>query len=216
MSDRRALVGIGGLGLGLALVVVAGRLLVDGRAALNAGLAAQARGDRGEAIGRYLAAARLYLPGSPHVSVALERLGAMAGEAERGGDKATARQAWEAVRAALLGTRSFYVPFEDRLDEADRHLAVLYAELEDPQVEPGASPEARRAWHAAKLARRPGPSLPYVLLALGGLGSWIGAAFAFLRRGLDAGLKLRRGPAIASGLAFAVGFALFLVGLRLA
>ena len=53
-------------------------------------------------------------------------------------------------------------------------------------------------------------------MALFGLALWLGGAVGFIRRGLDAGLRLRRGPALAAGIIFAIGFALFVTGLRLA
>jgi hypothetical protein len=200
----------------VALAVVVVRVAVDAHAALRAGEAAQARGDGREAVRQYLDAARLYLPGSPTVRAALDRLDGMAAAAEQRGDLASARAALEAIRAALLGTRSFYTPFAERLPGVEARLARIYAETEDPRVDPGASPEARRAWHLARLARHPGPSVPYAAMALGGLFLWLGAAVGFVRTGLDAGLRLRRGPALAAGLAFALGFALFVTGLRLA
>jgi hypothetical protein len=199
-----------------ALAVVVVRVAVDSRAALRAGQAAEARGDGREAVRHYLDAARLYLPGSPTVREALDRLDGLARAAEQRGDGSAARAALEAIRAALLGTRSFYTPFEERLPGVEARLARLYAEAEDARVDPGASLEARRAWHAARLAAHPGPSVPYAFMALGGLALWLGAAVGFVRKGLDAGLRLRRGPALAAGIAFAVGFALFVTGLRLA
>jgi hypothetical protein len=203
-------------GLLVGLLVVTGRVAVDSRAALRAGTAAEGRGENPEAIRRYLDAARLTLPGSPWVRQALERLDGLAGRAEREHDGTTARRALEAMRAAILGTRSFYTPHAERLPAIDARLARLYAEAEDLRVDPAATGEARVAWHAARLARRPGPSLPFAALALAGLGLWMGAAAGFVRRGLDAGLRLRRGPALAAGALFAVGLTLFIVGLRLA
>lgn len=203
-------------GIGLALAVVVARVAVDGRAALRAGEAAEARADAEEAIRHYGDAARLYLPGAGHVTRALDRLEAIAAAAEEAGAPDIARRALEAFRAAALGTRSFYTPHAGRLPAIERRLAALLAELEDPRVDPGASRAAREAWHAARLARRPGPALPYVLLALAGLALWVGAAVGFFRAGLDPGLRLRRGPAIAAGVIFVLGFALFLTGLRLA
>src|SRR3954451_2950479 len=95
--------------------VVVARVAIDGRAALRAGWAAEGRGESLEAIRRYLDAARLTLPGSPWVADALARLEGMATRAEQGGDATTARRALEAMRAALLGSRSFYVPHDDRV-----------------------------------------------------------------------------------------------------
>jgi hypothetical protein len=203
-------------GLLVALAVLVTRVAVDARAALRAGEGAEARGDRAEAVRHYLDAARLYLPGSGTVRRALDHLEGMARTAEGAGDPGGARAPLEAIRAALLGTRSLYTPFADRLPDVERRLAAIYAQLEDPGVDPGASLEARTAWHASRLARHPGPTVGYVLLALVGLALWLAAAVGFMRRGLDAGLRLRRGPALAAGIVFVVGFALFLTGLRLA
>jgi hypothetical protein len=199
-----------------ALAVVTVRVAVDSRAALRAGWAAEGRGETLEAIRRYLDAARLTLPASPWVRQALERLDGIATRAEQAHDSVTARRALEAMRAAILGTRSFYTPHGERLPAIDARLARLYARAEERRVDPAASLEGRVAWHAARLARRPGPALPFAALALAGLALWLGSAVAFVRRGLDAGLRLQRGPAIAAGVLFVVGLALFVVGLRLA
>ena len=80
----------------------------------------------------------------------------------------------------------------------------------------GAPFEQRRAWHLERLLARPGPSLPATFAALGGLALWLGAAVLFIRRGLDRGLRLQRGWATASAVAFFIGFTLFLLGLRFA
>jgi hypothetical protein len=203
-------------GLLVAAAVLVGRVAVDGRAALRAGESAEGRGERAEAVRHYLDAARFYLPGSATVRRALDHLDGIARGAEAAGDPAGARPALEAIRAALLGTRSLYTPYAERLPDVDRRLAAIYAQLEDPRVDPGASIESRTAWHASRLARAPGPTVGYVLLALFGLALWLGGAVGFMRRGLDAGLRLRRGPALAAGIIFVVGFALFVTGLRLA
>lgn len=199
-----------------ALAVLVGRLLWDSRAAVRAGDDAERRGDHREACRRYLDAARLYVPGSPFVRRALDALEDMAETAQKAGDLASARQALEAMRAALLGTRSFYTPHAERLPRIDGRLARLYALLEDAQGSPGGSPAARQAWHAERLSRRPGPAAVPVLLVFVGLALWLGAAVAFVAKGLDAGLRLRTGPAIASGVVFLLGFTLFVAALRLA
>lgn len=211
---RVALLWAVGLLIGLGVVVV--RVAVDGRASLKAGEAAEARGDRAGAIRQYLDAARMYLPGSPTVRRALDHLDVLATTAAQAQDSTTERAALEAIRAAILGARSSYTPEEERLARVDRRLAALYATVEDPGVDPSASVETRTAWHAARLAQRPGPAVGYVVLALLGLALWLSAVVGFVRRGLDGGLRLRRAPALAAGIAFAVGFALFLTGLRLA
>jgi hypothetical protein len=193
--------------------VVVARVAIDGRAALRAGSVAEGRGESLEAIRRYLDAARLTLPGSPWTAQALDGLDALARRTEAAGDGVTARRALEAMRAAILGTRSFYTPHAARLAAIDARLAHLYSSVPDERP---SAPKDLEAWYAARLAPRPGPSLPFALLALAGLGLWLGAAVAFVRWGLDAGLRLRPGGALASGLLLGLGVALFIVGLRLA
>jgi hypothetical protein len=157
------------------------------------------------------------VPGNPYVVRALDALQASADRAEKGGDKALARRALEAMRAALLGTRSFYTPHGERLPGIEGRLARLYAESEgSARVGAVESVEARTAWHRERLGRRPGPATLPVMLALGGLALWLGAALAFFFKGLDPLLRLRTGRAIAAGVAFLIGFAMFVAGLRLA
>lgn len=203
--------------LGLtALAVLVGRVLWDSRAAYLGAAAAEARGDRVEAVRGYLDAARLYAPGSPYVRHALDALQDLAAGAEKTGDRAAARQALEAIRAALLATRSFYTPYAERLPDVEARLARIYGETESEKVAPGASLEARRAWHASRLGHHPGPATLPVLLAFLGLALWLGALVGFLTRGLDGTLRLRRAPAVLAALVFVVGFTLFLAALRLA
>jgi hypothetical protein len=201
-------------GLAVACAVIVARLLIDARAAYRNGAAAEQRGEIGEAIRHYLDAGRLYVPGSPYTRDALDRLDALAIAAVTQGDYATARSAFEAERAALLGTRSFYTPYAARLPELERRLARLLAAGEE--IPGAASFEDRARWHAEKLAQRPRPSTPWVLLALLGLAMWTTSAMIFFRRGLDAQLGLRRLPALLAASGFIVGLALFLVCLRLA
>lgn len=202
------------LGTAAALTVIVVRLLVDARTAYRNGVAAEARGEISEAIRFYLDAGRLYVPGSPFTRGAIDRLDAIGVAQVTKGDYAVARAAFEAERAALLGTRSFYTPFAERLPSLDRRLSRLLAAVEDH-----ASPatfEERAKWHADRLAERPRPKTSFVLLALLGLGTWIASVVTFFRKGLDANLALRRAPAAFAGVGFLVGLALFLVCLRLA
>jgi hypothetical protein len=115
-----------------------------------------------------------------------------------------------------LATRSLYIPHGSRLPDIEHRLARLLAAAEDRSVAPGISFEARAAWYMERLTRRPGPALAHVLLALAGLVLWVGSAIGFCTKGLDVKLRLRRPHAIIAGVAFIVGFAMFLAGLRFA
>jgi hypothetical protein len=203
-----------GAGLTLALGIVVVRLLVDARASLQSGAAAEQRGEIEAAIRHYLDAARLYVPGSPYPTRALDRLDALAVAAVTRGDYAAARTAFEAERAALLGSRAIYQPNAGRLPELERRLARLLAASED-NVTPATFAE-RTAWHAQRMAEHPGPKNSWVLLALLGLAIWIASAVLFFRHGLDAQLGLRRVPAVLAASGFLLGLMLFLVCLRLA
>jgi hypothetical protein len=199
-----------------ALGVVTVRVLQDSSAALDAGDEAARRGDPAEATRHYLHAVRMYVPGSPYVGRGLDRLETLATAAAKTGDAAAERRALEAARSGLLGARSFYTPHAGRLEAADRALAALYARTEDPAVAPGATREAREAWHLTQLSRRPGPAPVPAVLALLGLALWLSAVGVFVRRGLDRALKLRPRWAFIAAVGFLAGFALFVVGLRLA
>ena len=214
MGGHRRQVVIVLLGVAAALAVIVVRLLVDARAAYGNGAAAEERGEVGEAIRFYLDAGRLYVPGSPFTRNALDRLDAIGIALVTKGDYATARTAFEAERAALLGTRSLYIPYAERLPSLERRLSRLLAAAED-RASP-ATFEDRARWHAERLAERPRPKTPLVLLALFGLALWVTSAVLFFRKGLDGNLVLRRGPAMLASMGFLVGIALFLVCLRLA
>jgi len=198
----------------VAFTIVVVRLLVDARSAVQLGAVAEAHGDLTQAIRHYLDAGRLYVPGSPYTRAALDRLDAIGVACVTRGDYDTARSAFEAERAALLGTRSFYTPYARRLPDIERRLARLLA-----ATEANATPStfaARAAWHAQRLAQRSGPKTAFVMLALLGLALWVASAVAFFVRGLDANLALRRAPAALAGAGFVLGLCLFLVCLRLA
>jgi hypothetical protein len=196
--------------------VVTARVLQDSAAALDAGDEAARRGDPAEAARHYLHAVRMYVPGSPYVGRGLDRLETLASAAAKSGDAPAERRALEAVRSGLLGARSFYTPHAARLEAADRQLAALYARTEDPAVAPGATPEQREAWHLAQLSRRPGPATVPAVAALVGLAMWLSAVGVFVKRGLDRALRLRPRWAWIAAIGFFAGFALFVVGLRLA
>ena len=71
------------VGVALAIVVVAARLLYDSRGALHAGEMSEARGDRPEAIRHYQDAARLYVPVLPGPPDTRCRLSQAARECQR-------------------------------------------------------------------------------------------------------------------------------------
>ncbi len=202
------------LGLIAALAVVVTRLVLDARGAYREGLAAEQRGDVDAAIRHYRDAGRAYVPGSPFTRHALDRLDAIGVASVNKRDYLTARSAFEAERAALLGTRSFYTPYAARLPELERRLSRLLAATEGPGI--AGTFEVRAKWHAERLAKRPGPKTSLVMLALLGFVLWIGSAVAFFLKGVDANLALRRMPAILASAGFLVGLSLFLVCLRLA
>jgi hypothetical protein len=201
-------------GLLAALSVVVVRLLVEAAHAYRQGAAAEERGETAEAVRHYLDAARAYVPGNPVVRRALDRLDAIAVAAVTKGDYATARSAFEAERAALLGARSFYTPHAERMPGINRRLARLMAATEDPTGAPGF--EERAAWHEQRMGERLRPKTSLVMLALLGLALWVTSGVMFFRKGLDRNLALVRTPAVFAGLGFLAGLAMFLVCLRLA
>ena len=205
--------------LGVVLVVLlalAVRVIGSSRAELAEARALDGHGDPAIAVSHYRRAARWYAPLSPYPEQALARLSEIGAQAEHDGDVDLALSAWRSIRAATLGARSFYVPYEDRLREADRHIASLMAALPPPPVDARSSPEQREAAHLALLEEDPGPAPLPSLAALVGLATWIAAAFAFATRAFDDEDRVVPREARTWGAAFCVGMALFVLGLFLA
>jgi hypothetical protein len=201
---RAAIIALALASMGLGVVTT--RALWQGRSALAAGDEADARGDVAAAIERYRRAARWYVPGAPHVREAYERLEALAEAAEREGDEATALRAWRGVRSSILATRGVRVPFEERLERANQRIAHLLAAQQ-------AEGEDARSAMLEELERPAGPSPAWMVLALFGLGLWIGGGALFATRGVTRDDALQPRYAAAAGVLVALGLIFWLLGL---
>ncbi len=206
-----AVVVLAGLGL------LTGRVLVSSRAELGEGRAALARGDREAAVVHLRRAAHWYAPGSPFVTEALDELRHVARQAEMEGQEELALAAYRAIRTSCIGTRSFYTPHEDRLREANRRIAALMARASPrPPMDRGKTAAQLGREHYELLDRLEAPNPFWSALAGLAFLGWIVAAFAFVFRGLDAELRLRKRPALLWAGLTALGLALWAVSLLLA
>ena len=196
--------------VGLGVVVT--RVFWDGRAALQAGDQALARGDVEGAVVAWRRAARWYAPGAPHVATAYVRMEALAQEADAHGDRPGALLAWRAIRSSALATRSFYQPFTDRLAAANQRIAALMAS-EEKASDPRMNEDERRKLQLALLDRDDSPNLGFTVIALAGFAAWVGGGFWFARRGVTADDQLDRRTAIRSGLLIAAGLLVWMLGL---
>ena len=208
---RKVLVGAA-VGLGL-FGLVAGRVLVAGRAALGAGLGAAARGEDEAALTQLRRATRWHLPGSPYPARAMDALCALADRAEARGDLRLARRALEAVRSGILATRSVYTPEAARLPPTNRRIATLLAREEGATADQGKTEAERAAYHLALLEHDPLPSLAWSLVALAGFATFVLGAVALTLRGVGPGDRLDRRAGLRFSIAIALGFACFVVGL---
>ncbi|HEY6726041.1 MAG TPA: hypothetical protein VI197_18530 [Polyangiaceae bacterium] len=127
---RRVAIGslIACVGLGL----LTARAVEKGEAAVRESDRAFDQGKVQEAAHHARRAAVYYAPGAPHLRAAYERLRAVAAGAEAAGDRETARFAWNAVRSAVLETRHVALPFPDELAAANRALARLEVQGDEP------------------------------------------------------------------------------------
>jgi hypothetical protein len=211
-TARRSALRIGGWAVGLGgllLAIVVSRATLSAHSELRAGEAALARGDVLLAIDALERAGRMRVPGASTHLVALDRLEAIGAPAAAAGDLATARAAYEAARRALLGTRSLGTPQAERLQRLNARLAELMARAD----EGGGTPEARRSWHAARLARTEAPRAGFTVMLLIGFGLWVGGGAALALGGIGPDDRLRRWQALLAAAAIAGGLALWLVGL---
>ena len=195
--------------VGVALAIAAVRVLFASRAELERGRELEARADLDAAIPHYRRAAKWYAPGSPYVAEALDRLAGIGRRAEAAGERERALAAWGAVHAAIASARGVWVPHRARLEEADAHLGRLRAA-------DGAADGPSAAERGAELGALPGPSPFWTLLLLAGFAAWVGGAFAFARRAIDAEDRLASGPARRWGVLVVCGFVAFTLGLAFA
>lgn len=204
---------IAGTVLGLCLGVVVTRAFYDGGRALSRAKAAESAGELDDAVRWYRRAARWYVPGAPHVSDAYDALERVARQAEEDDNPMLALDAWRGVRNSVLATRSFYVPFEERLEPANRRIAALMARVEGAEADPGKTEAEREQWHYELLERDDAPSVFWSLVALLGFAGWLGGGFLFAFRGVTADDRLDARPAAASGVLVAVGLVVWMLGL---
>jgi hypothetical protein len=211
MAIRRHVVAGVLLAAGL-FAVVAVRLLLESRESVSQGAEYERNGKLTEAVAAYRDAARAYVPLTPYSAFGFERMIAIGKHGKEKGDLALARLAFESFRGAALATRSAYTPHSHELIEVQRHLAEIYAQWDRARAE---NPESARSnpYFAGLLQAPVGPSLGRSVAALVGLGIWISAVVVFLFLGLDSALRPRKPLVLTSGIAFALGVALFAWGL---
>jgi len=205
-----------------ALLVVVLRLTWDAHKLASYGEMQASRRAYPEACAAFMDAARAYYPGNPYADLAFARLLALADEAPALGNVVAPdleRRALESFRTAAMATRSTYVPHAAELAKVNERLATIYARWEQEARGvykgslQGASFEQRKQWHLQKLQEVPGPSWLWSSVAFVGLGIAVGAVVLFIAKALTPALRVQRGPALGAGLAFLVGFALFLLGI---
>jgi len=221
------------LAVGLAAVMT--RAVWAGARALANGDAAEQRGELALAVDLWRQAARWYVPGATHVEAAYQRLDTLARAAEARGDIDTALAAWRGIRSSILATRSFYLPHAERLEPANRRIAVLMAALERaPARGPGdadtpapdiALPadagsdfgdDEDAAWHYQRLAPVPGPSPFWSLVAIIGFATWLTGGLVFALRGVTSDDRLVPRTAAYAGILVACGLVIWFLGLYLA
>lgn len=212
MAPAARALGIGAVVLSLLVV----RVLSFAREELAQGDALVAQNDLDGAIVQYRRAARWYAPASPYYVSALERMAVLGRDAEAKGETERALRAYRGVRAAIMSTRSFYLPEPARLHAADERIAALMAEQPAPGMDAGKSKDQIRREHLALLTRVPEPSVLWTVVLLVGFFSWVFAAFAFSVRAVDQHDRWVLPQARKWGAIIVVGFALFVLGMALA
>ncbi len=190
---------------GVILAVLAVRVVTSAHAELIRGEALMARGDPDSAILAFRRAARFYAPGNPYSNEGLRHLWRVGTAAERAGETERALAAYRSMRAAIMSSRSVYVPHRAMLERADQAIARLGA---------GSGESAREL--LAQLEAPPRPHVGWLLVVLAGWIAWTAGAFAFAQRAIDEEDRLRPSAARLWGTVIVFGFGLFVIGMALA
>jgi len=201
---------------GVVLAVVATRVVVASRGELGRAETLREAGDLDGALLHYRRAAKWYAPGNPYHARALRGLAELGVEAEEAGETGRALAAWRAIRAAILGARSLYVPHRDQLDAANRRIAALMASEPPPAIDAGKSRAELRAEHLALLQEMPGPDPFWTFVLLLGFVAWVTGAALLATRGLDDEHRWVRREVLRWAPTLVGGFALFCLGLGFA
>lgn len=198
------------------ILVLSVKVLVSSRAELADADRASSAGELETAVTHYRRAARWYLPIQPYADRALERLMEIGAQAETDDDSALALASYRSVRAALMSSRSLWIPDRDMLHRADEHIASLMARSDVPALDAHLSEEARAETYLAMLETDRDPAAGWALLALLGFALWILGAYGVFTRALDQDDRFIDGELRRWGTAFVVGMGLFVLGLSLA
>jgi hypothetical protein len=198
--------------------VLVGRSMLEGRAALRRASEADAQGDVEAALAFSMRAAKWYVPFADHPRAAYDKLREIARRAEAAGDPDTALVAWQAIRGAAYATRGPYLPFAERVREADGQIALLLASKPPPGVDRNKPRERLIEEHRARLSAEIGAQPLAVAFMYAGLALALFASyrlFAALEASLGDGTErdsARRRAFAALGIA-ALGFGMFVIAL---
>lgn len=180
------------------------RALVESGREVAAAESALAAGDTSDGIRKLRRAAHWYVPGSPFVARAYERLERVATEAEAQGRNEQALSAWRAIRSSALATRWLIVPERARLDRANRHIAALMAELPPPPEDRAKDRARLREEHLSLLSEDKAPDPAWLVVLAIGLVAWLTGLFRALRDGWDQDDRVQKRP-LAIAIALSVG-----------
>ena len=204
------------LALSFVWVTAAARAFVAARQELSRAQVAQHQGELERALVHYRRASRWDAPLNGYARQARTSLLQLGAHFEARGDRKMALMAYRALHASILATRGLWVRHPEQLAEADERIAALMAAEPTSEPAPARSEVVRRAAYLSDLSATGSLSVPGVLLALGGLLTWLGALSAALLWGLDREGRLVRKVAYVALLCAACGFVAFLAGLRIA
>jgi hypothetical protein len=166
--------------LGAVLAVLVGRSLLEGRASIRRAYEHDTRGEVDAAIGNAMRATKWYVPFAPHPREGYDLMRTIARRAEAAGDVETALIAWQAIRGGARATRSLYVPYEDRLREADAQIATLLAARPPAGIDRDKPREHLVQEYRALLAREDGPRPSAVVALYAGLAMFVFGAYRAL------------------------------------
>jgi hypothetical protein len=181
-----------------ALLALAIRVVLEGRAKVGDGDDWMLRGKPFEAVAAYETAARWYLPLAPHVGDAYGKLRVLAAN----DDPAVQLAAWRAIRSAARATSGLWTPHPADLTDADAAIARLEARQQG-DTGPKTTLGSREAWFRDRLGRPTRAHHGAAVLAAVGVLGWLGGAIALVRASSG---KLLRAAVMLAGLGcWAVG-----------
>jgi len=171
------------IAIGVVLLTIVFRTWYEARSEYVKGQSFEEQRKWHEAIHHYDRSAHWYSPGNIYVGRSLDRLWGIGKKLEEE-DRGSSLLAYDAMRGSIFAIRSFYWPYQNRLESINGRIAFLRAH-QDHENRPGRTFEEVHQFHKKALILQERPSTLWSLVVTLFFFGWVGSVVAWIFKGFD-------------------------------